>query len=116
MCRLVCEILHVHICMHIYPHPPTHPPTNTHTHTQEQAALVDEVGELAARLTAFYFEHNTAMLKTVGEVSMCSDICLVMICVSFNDMCSLMTASAHASARTHTHTHSLTLAFSHTHR
>jgi len=37
--------------------------------SQEQAALVDEVGELAARLTAFYFEHNTAMLKTVGEVS-----------------------------------------------
>ena len=35
---------------------------------------MDEVGELAARLTAFYFEHNTAMLKTVGEVSLCHDI------------------------------------------
>ena len=112
--------MYVSACTYTHVHQPTHPHThtNTHTHkhTQEQAALVDEVGELAARLTAFYFEHNTAMLKTVGEVSMCSDICLVMICVSFNDMCSLMTASAHASARTHTHTHSLTLAFSHTHR
>lgn len=31
--------------------------------------MVDEVGDLAARLTAFYFDHNRAMLETVGEVS-----------------------------------------------
>lgn len=37
--------------------------------SQEQAAVVDEVGDLAARLTAFYFEHNAAMIDTVGDVS-----------------------------------------------
>jgi hypothetical protein len=37
--------------------------------SQEQAAIVDEVGELAARLTAFYFQYNPAMLDTVAEVS-----------------------------------------------
>jgi len=37
--------------------------------SDEQAAVVDEVGELAARLTAFYFEHCPSMIDNVGEVS-----------------------------------------------
>jgi uncharacterized membrane-anchored protein YhcB (DUF1043 family) len=37
--------------------------------SDEQAAVVDEVGELAARLTAFYFEHCPSMIDKVGEVS-----------------------------------------------
>jgi len=37
--------------------------------SQAQAAVVDEAGNLAARLTAFYFEHNALMLETVGDVS-----------------------------------------------
>jgi len=31
--------------------------------------VVDGVGDLAARLTAFYFEHNPDMIETVGDLS-----------------------------------------------
>jgi chemotaxis protein histidine kinase CheA len=37
--------------------------------SQEQAAVVDRVGDLAARLTAFYFEHNSDMIETVSDLS-----------------------------------------------
>jgi hypothetical protein len=37
--------------------------------SDEQAAVVDEVGDLAARLTAFYFEYCPSMIDSVGEVS-----------------------------------------------
>ena len=37
--------------------------------SEEQAAVVDGVGDLAARLTAFYFEHNPEMIETVGDLS-----------------------------------------------
>ena len=37
--------------------------------SQEQAAVVDGVGDLAARLTAFYFEHNPDMIETVSDLS-----------------------------------------------
>lgn len=37
--------------------------------SDEQAAVVDEVGDLAARLTAFYFEYCPSMIDNVGEVS-----------------------------------------------
>ena len=47
----------------------TEQPAEERFPSEEQAAMVDEVGDLAARLTAFYFDHNRAMLETVGEVS-----------------------------------------------
>lgn len=76
--RLVPRMSDVHTEMPIVPEPVVNweaakavaeQPEAERFPSQEQSAAVDEVGDLAARLTAFYFEHNPGMLDTVADVS-----------------------------------------------